>query len=753
MFETYSNISAIDQCHMNEQMNHSERPSSPYVGLLPYTEKDVAFFFGREADTEIVASNLRATKLTLVYGGSGVGKSSLLNAGVAHQLRAISESTAQKKGAPEFIVAIFREWIGDPVVGLSNCVQEAVAKAIPDLATVKTPPTRDLSQMLANWRSLTGASFFIILDQFEEYFLRPEKSAGEGSFAFEFPRAIARTDSAVRFLISMRDDAVAKLDFFKGSIPGLFDNRLQIKHLDKKAAENAIRKPIAMYNKLYGTTFEVEDELVRQVLKDVEVSKMKFSAEGHAGVGEEAEQGRIETPYLQLVMSRIWEKENEKDLESKTLRLETLTRELGGSQKVIDTHLDDVMNALPKKRRKLAAKFVHFTVTRYGTKIAADAATLADWAELPGKESEIEEVFDQLSTGPSRIYRRVTLQTSLGVDTESKATEVAFFEIFHDALIPALLSWRKRYVEARDKKLTQLTIKREEVKKRRQILKEEGAKRQRLIKISVLIASAILLVAGVVSYLQQTRYSKAEARKAQLELDLQKAKAKEIALALDLQIAKTKEEIEEAEAKSIIYEEDIGYFRFIAEILEYLSSGNEKLINVALSRLQRKAKDNALLSHQKDLFISVINSLNLDEERYPAKKPTLDALENSKPPAARKRVKSSFILLRIHYQDPSQQDEAERVKARLENEKSAVYPILVLGAEYVGIVDNVKQTVLCYFYKSDRSKAIELRDVLKAIGIKAKLQFTPGYESTARPSEFELWFSPNPISISGSQPE
>ena len=60
----------------------------PYAGLMPFTEEQAEFFFGREAEREIITANLMASRLTLLYGPSGVGKSSVLNAGVAHDLRA-----------------------------------------------------------------------------------------------------------------------------------------------------------------------------------------------------------------------------------------------------------------------------------------------------------------------------------------------------------------------------------------------------------------------------------------------------------------------------------------------------------------------------------------------------------------------------------------------------------------------------------------------------------------------------------------
>ena len=67
---------------------------NPYLGLVPYTEEDARFFFGRERDQRVVVANLFASHLTLLYGASGVGKSSLLRAGVIKELR---ERTAQRQ--------------------------------------------------------------------------------------------------------------------------------------------------------------------------------------------------------------------------------------------------------------------------------------------------------------------------------------------------------------------------------------------------------------------------------------------------------------------------------------------------------------------------------------------------------------------------------------------------------------------------------------------------------------------------------
>ena len=63
----------------------AEGMDSPYRGLTPFTEDDARYFFGREVDTRNIAANLEVARLTLFYGPSGVGKSSVLRAGVLHQ--------------------------------------------------------------------------------------------------------------------------------------------------------------------------------------------------------------------------------------------------------------------------------------------------------------------------------------------------------------------------------------------------------------------------------------------------------------------------------------------------------------------------------------------------------------------------------------------------------------------------------------------------------------------------------------------
>ena len=69
-------------------------PRSPFRGLAPFgdSELDALLFFGREREAEVIAANLMAAKLTVLYGPSGVGKTSVVRAGVATRLRAAARN-------------------------------------------------------------------------------------------------------------------------------------------------------------------------------------------------------------------------------------------------------------------------------------------------------------------------------------------------------------------------------------------------------------------------------------------------------------------------------------------------------------------------------------------------------------------------------------------------------------------------------------------------------------------------------------
>ena len=129
------------------------------------------------------------------------------------------------------------------------------------------------------------------------------------------------------------------------------------------------------------------------------------------------EPDRVEPPYLQLVLERLWNAERERG--SRTLRAATLA-ELGGAGAIVREHLDRALSVLDDRQRDAAALMFDHLVTPSGTKVAHRTADLAQFARVP--EPEAETVLSAL--GRERILRSLDEGTGSGVR----------FEIFHDVL-------------------------------------------------------------------------------------------------------------------------------------------------------------------------------------------------------------------------------------------------------------------------------------------------------------------------------
>jgi WD40 repeat protein len=454
-------------------MDSNPQQRSPYQGLIPYGEDDAPFFFGREKETRLITANLFASSLTLLYGASGVGKSSVLRAGVAHQLRQ----------RDDLLVVVFNAWQRDP----TNDLKAKIAAAAALVDSEITPPSASLSltDYVTTYSQKLDRRLMIILDQFEEYFLY---HAQDDTFADEFARALLKTDTSSSFLISIREDFYAKLDRFEGRIPALYDNYIRIEHLDRKAARAALEKPIEEFNRLRNGVGDIrlEPALVEAVLKQVETGQVVIGEAGRGTVGsakpQENAHARIETPFLQLVMTRLWDEEMR--AQSATLRLATLER-LGGAESIVRTHLDAVMSAQQPQDQDVASGIFHYLVTPSGTKIAYTASDLAQQAELD--KGQVVRVLEKLSHGDLRILRPV--------DPPLDQPSALRYEIFHDVLAPAVLSWCAAYVQRQKDAEAErgLALEAQERAKAEQQLQRERALARSLRW--ALVGLAVLLVA------------------------------------------------------------------------------------------------------------------------------------------------------------------------------------------------------------------------------------------------------------------
>ena len=283
---------------------------SPYRGLVPFgdSELDAVLFFGRDREREIIVANLMASRLTLLYGPSGVGKSSLLNAGVAHHLRGLAAANLARGEAPQLGVAVFSHWSEEPVAGIERCALDEVERLTGDRPSLMDGVR--LAEALDQCASALGGELYVILDQAEEYFTYRDRNGRADRFAAEFAEAVERRDVRAHFVLSLREDELARLDAFKAAIPGLFGNYLRLDRLDRRAAREAIEGPLREWNRTAAVPVAVEPALVDAVLDEVSVATARALGDGGQRVAA-AHGDRIEAPYLQLVMQRLWDAEEE----------------------------------------------------------------------------------------------------------------------------------------------------------------------------------------------------------------------------------------------------------------------------------------------------------------------------------------------------------------------------------------------------------------------------------------------------------
>jgi WD40 repeat protein len=446
----------------------SRLPQSPYKGLLPYAEADSEFFFGRETERELIAANLMAARLTVLYGPSGVGKTSVLDAGVAHDLAQLARETVEEEDTPRRVLVVFRTWRGDPVAGLSEAVARCVRELLPDDDFEDPRPDSPLVDVLAHWAHELDGRLLVVLDQFEEYFVYA--SAGD-RFDEEFPRAVNRADLRANFMISIREDALAKLDRFKGRIPYLFDNYLRLDRLDLRAARLAIEGPLRRWKEFGGEAVSIEEKLIDAVLEQVRPD-LGFGQAG-TGTANTERPDRIETTFLQLVMTKLWD--TERAAGSNVLRLSTLTS-LGGARGIVRAHLNEGLDLLSPEEQDVAAHIFQFLVTRSGQKVAHTAVDLADFSSHD--LDEVTQVLDRLSRRDTWILRRI--DPALGEEARG-----SLYEIYHDTLGEPILAWRSAYLQHRHERAA-----REEARKarRRTSLFAVGA------GLMVLVAAAFLVL-------------------------------------------------------------------------------------------------------------------------------------------------------------------------------------------------------------------------------------------------------------------
>ncbi len=273
---------------------------SRYPGLRPFDPEEQQYFFGRDEEIESVCRLLDLDNLTILHGSSGMGKSSLINAGILPAL-----SKIRNWDVPYHIVTIrFTNY--DPELAKIRREKQGLQGSDPDL--IKDPIDRFITACLGeehNWEEaipmpkpslwLSAKKMVIdqavhplrivfILDQFEELFTYPEARVEEFAQQLEelyhqtLPESVrkglerkqiieaelqpkdrrlpnpkvaqlmARIGEPLdaKILVSMRSDKLHYLERLKAYLPEMMLNSYELRSFDIDQAKTAIKQPASL---------------------------------------------------------------------------------------------------------------------------------------------------------------------------------------------------------------------------------------------------------------------------------------------------------------------------------------------------------------------------------------------------------------------------------------------------------------------------------------------------------------------------
>ena len=461
---------------------------SPFQGLGFYTEDDARWFFGRATERKIILAHLRTARLTLLYAESGVGKSSLLRAGVAARLRELAMQNIDASRSPKFVPLVFSAWKDDPVQDLISEIRRQVHVLRP--ASNGAGPASDsngsLAEAIATAGSALDATLVIILDQFEEHFSYRLSAGRPDRLADELAQCVNSPTVPANFLIAVREDAYGGLgDLFSGRISNVYNNYLHLEYLAREAALEAIEKPVEIYNAEHPEQEPIvlDDDLADAVLDEVKRGNIELGTrrpDRDGGSWPSANADEIETPFLQLVMTRLWECELAKG--SRVLRTETLNDELGGAETIVRNHVDRALMGLAGEELEAATDIFHDLVTPSGVKVAHTARDLAQMTAH--SETTVGAVLDRLYE--ERIVRAVDPAPGSGQ---------ARYEIFHDRLAAPILDWRQQRENAR------LDRARERAEQEAEVQRTQARRFKRRARIMFALAVGLLVLLVAVAVL------------------------------------------------------------------------------------------------------------------------------------------------------------------------------------------------------------------------------------------------------------
>ncbi len=174
----------------------------PYAGLRPFEEEDAASFFGREHEIHTIVMRIHDWPLMAVVGPSGIGKSSLVRAGIVPALKNLGEKWEAMVVRPgRDPIAALASLLDH--TGTSLTVEQAMSEHSQHRASLAREPGY-LGSALRSMARRSGRRLLIFVDQFEELYTIAPSAGARHAFIASLAAAADDATSPVRVIISIR---------------------------------------------------------------------------------------------------------------------------------------------------------------------------------------------------------------------------------------------------------------------------------------------------------------------------------------------------------------------------------------------------------------------------------------------------------------------------------------------------------------------------------------------------------------------
>lgn len=342
---------------------HQQVGQPPYKGLNYFTEEDANLFFGRDEVIAKLISRLHSSQILAIVGASGIGKSSIIHAGIIPVLRRIKKLDVPLKlpvGSDKWPI-YYMTPTSTPLAMLARTLNLDSG----DASIVSNDDSQEFARHILALLNEKEESdrLLLIVDQFEELFTQCKNKQIQTIF---INRLLAASKCNVFIIIALRADFYVYGSTQEALRPILEHQQVIINPMSPAELHRAIKEPARKYG------WQFEEGLVSLLLEDM---------------GEDP--GAL--PLLSQALLKTWEKR-----EGVTMTLAGYVG-TGGIQGAIAETAETLYRQLSETEQNIA-RFIFMELTELGEG-AEDTRRRISKAELitnQGNSGLIEVVLDKL---------------------------------------------------------------------------------------------------------------------------------------------------------------------------------------------------------------------------------------------------------------------------------------------------------------------------------------------------------------------